>query len=69
MVAKRFDNVKIEIQAKTGRTWDQIQDMRSRVNAKLSLELFASLRSVILSEFYVDQFLVSFAASDIFFIF
>ena len=31
MVAKRFDNVKTEIQAKTGRTWDQIQDMRSRV--------------------------------------
>ncbi len=31
MVAKRFDNVKAEIQAKTGRTWDQIQDMRSRV--------------------------------------
>ena len=32
MVAKRFDNVKTEMQAKTGRTWDQIQDMRSRVN-------------------------------------
>jgi len=31
MVPKRFDNVKTKIQAKTGRSWDQIQDMRSSV--------------------------------------
>ena len=37
MVAKRFDNVKIEIQAKTGRTWDQIQDMRSSVKSVLMI--------------------------------
>ena len=41
MVAKRFVNVKTEIQAKTGRTWDQIQDMRSRVKNSWKFDLLS----------------------------